>query len=54
MRFVSARADAAPSLVMAEGRRGGRPGLIVEPPLVLQDAQGKESGEVRRIYHREE
>lgn len=54
MRFVSARADAAPSLVLAEGRRGGRPGLIVEPPLILQDAEGRESGEVRRIYRREE
>ena len=28
-------------------------GLAVEPPLVLQDADGKESGEVRRIYRRE-
>ena len=54
LRFVSARAEAAPSLVLVEARRGGRPGLVVEPPLVLQDAQGKESGEVRRIYHREE
>ena len=54
MRFVSQRAESAPSLVLVEGRRGGRPGLIVEPPLILQDAEGRESGEVRRIYHREE
>ena len=54
LRFVSARAESAPNLVLAEGRRGGRPGLIVEPPLVLQDAEGRESGEVRRIYRREE
>ena len=54
LRFVSARAESAPNLVLAEGRRGGRPGLIVEPPLVLQDAEGRESAEVRRIYRREE
>ena len=54
LRFVSARAESAPSLALVEARRGGRPGLVVEPPLVLQEAQGKESGEVRRIYHREE
>ena len=53
LRFVSARAESAPSLVLVEARRGGRPGLAVEPPLVLQDADGKESGEVRRIYRRE-
>lgn len=54
LRFVSARAERAPSLVLVEGRRGGRPGLVLEPPLILQDAEGKESGEVRRIYRREE
>lgn len=53
LRFVSARAESAPSLVLVEGRRGGRPGLVIEPPLLLQDAEGKESAEVRRIYHRE-
>ena len=52
LRFVSARAESAPSLVLAEGRRGGRPGLVIEPPLVLQDAEGKESEEVRRIYRK--
>ena len=54
LRFVSPRAESAPSLVLVEGRRGGRPGLVLEPPLVLQDADGRESGEVRRIYRREE
>ena len=52
LRFVSQRAESAPSLVLAEGRRGGRPGLVIEPPLVLQDAEGKESAEVRRIYRK--
>ena len=54
LRFVSARAESAPCLVLVEARRGGRPGLVIEPPLLLQDAAGHESGEVRRIYRREE
>ena len=53
LRFVSQRAESAPSLVLAEGRRGGKPGLVIEPPLILTDAEGRESAEVRRIYHRE-
>ena len=52
LREVCPRPGAAPSLVLAEGLRGGKPGLTIEPPLVLQDADGKESGEVRRIYRR--
>ena len=52
LRLVCPRAESAPSLVLVEGRRGGRPGLTVEPPLLLQSADGTESEEVRRIYHR--
>lgn len=53
LRLVCARADSAPSLVLVEARRGGRPGLQIEPALMLTDAAGNESAEVRRIYHRE-
>jgi tRNA1(Val) A37 N6-methylase TrmN6 len=35
LRFAARAADAPPSLVLLEGRRGGRPGLTVEPPLPL-------------------
>ena len=52
LRMVTYRAERAPSLVLVEGRRGGRPGLTVEPPLILADADGGESAEYRRIYHR--
>ncbi len=52
LRMVSSRYDSAPSLVLAEGRRGGRPGLRIEPPLLLTDPDGAESAEFRRIYHR--
>ena len=53
LRLVSPTATRAPSLVLAEGRRGGKPGLTILPPLVLQDEDGADSPEIRRIYHME-
>ena len=52
LRMVQPRADAAPNLVLIEGRRGGRPGLEILPPLLLTQADGTDSEEVKRIYHR--
>lgn len=42
MRFVTRAADAAPSLVLLEARRGGKPGLNIEPPLVIGSETWKE------------
>ena len=39
LRFVHPRADAAPSLLLLEARRGGRSGLTVEPPLIVGSAE---------------
>ena len=52
LRLVCARAGAAPSLALIEGRRGGAPGLSIEPELLLEDETGAESAELRRIYQR--
>ena len=52
LRLVQHRASAAPSLVLAEGRRGGKPGVKIEPTLILSEEDGKETEEYRRIYHR--
>ncbi len=52
LRFVCPRPGAAPSLLLVEGRRGGRPGLQVEASLLLSGPDGGESAEYRRIYHR--
>lgn len=52
LRCVQQRAESAPSLVLVEGRRGGKPGLKIEPPLILSASDGSESAEYRRIYHR--
>ncbi len=53
LRFVCSRAESAPSLLLLEARRGGRPGLTVEPPLILRDPDGGDSAELRRIYKRD-
>ena len=52
LRPVCQRPERAPSLILAEGRRGGKPGLSLEAPLILTGAGGEESEEFRRIYHR--
>ena len=51
LRLVCDRAESAPSLALVESRRGGRPGLSVEPCLLLRSADGTPSEEQRRIYH---
>lgn len=52
LRFVCSKPGAAPSLVLAEGCRGGRPGLTVEPPLLLRQADGSPTAELDAIYFR--
>jgi len=53
LRLVCHKPGSEPNLVLAEGRRGGKPGLKIEPSLILRNPDGSESAEVRRIYHRE-
>lgn len=52
LRMVCRTAETAPSLVLVEGRRGGKPGLTIEPPLALYAPDGGDSTEIREIYHR--
>lgn len=52
LRLVQHNSAAAPSLVLAEGRRGGKPGLTVEPPLVLHRLDGSDTEELEKIYFR--
>lgn len=53
LRFAASGPEKAPSLVLAEARRGGRPGLTVEPPLILETPDGAPTAELDRIYFRE-
>ena len=52
LRFVHSRAADPPSLFLAEGCRGGRPGITVEPPLILQNGNGTPTAELNAIYFR--
>ena len=52
LREVQYRIGRAPSLVLIEGRRGGRKGLIIESPLILTNDDGTETEEVLEIYRR--
>ena len=51
LRLVENRAGAKPSLVLVEAKRGGKPGLSIEPPLILTEADGAPTEEYKRIYH---
>ena len=52
LRFVCKTAADAPSLLLLEGRRGGKPGLTIEPPLILQNPDGTPTSELDAIYFR--
>lgn len=54
LRLVQYRTGHAPNLVLVEARRGGKPGLDIEKPLILTDGSGADSDEIRQIYHRGE
>ncbi len=50
LRLVCKRVDAAPWLVMVEGRRCGNVGLTIEPNLYVEDENGNFSPEMIKIY----
>lgn len=52
LRTISYSAFKAPSLVLVEGKRGGKKGLKIEAPLILTGSGGSDSDEVQRIYKR--
>lgn len=52
LRFVQQRADTKPWLVLIEGKKGAKPGLIMEPPLIVEGSSGGYSAEMRAIYNK--
>lgn len=51
LRFVQQRSDKKPKLFLIEGRRGGnRGGLIVEKTLLIEEAPGVLTEEMKEIY----
>lgn len=54
IRLVRHRPDSDVSLVLIEARKDAKPGLIWRKDLFLQNADGSESEDFRRIYHHQE
>ncbi len=54
LRTVSHSAEKEPSLILVEARRGAAAGLRIMPPLFICGDDGRESDEIKRIYHRED
>ena len=53
LQLIQANVAATPRILLLECRKGGHPGLQVEPTLLLQNADGRESQAVRAAYFRE-
>lgn len=49
LRMVQQSAKDAPWLLLVEGKRGGRPGIKIEPPLIMKENDAP-SAEMARIY----
>ena len=49
LRFIHHNALSAASVVLAEGRKDGKPGLRIDAPFLLHDEDGRESREYRKI-----
>ena len=54
IRMVCAKAERAPYLVLVEAMKNARPTLTWLPPLIVYHADGSETEELKRIYHRNE
>lgn len=52
IRLVCAHVDKPPYLVMVEAMKNAKPQLLWMPPLVVYHADGTETEEIMRIYHR--
>lgn len=50
LRLVHPMEDKEPTMLLVEGVRGGNSGMTVEPPLILYEAPGIYSREVRENY----
>lgn len=53
LRLVQNTTRSAPSLLLLECRRGGKTGLIVEPPFLMTNEDGAPSGELDAVYFRD-
>lgn len=52
MRVVYPKKNKAPNLVLIEAKKGAKAGLIIKEPLILNNDDGSETDELKRIYCR--
>ena len=50
LRFVSDKEGEEPFLFLVEGKKGAKPFLRVEPPLVIKNSESKFSAEMLQVY----
>lgn len=53
LQMVQLKAETAPILVLLECRKGGKTGLTIAPPLILQNPDGGETDAIRTAYFRD-
>lgn len=51
LRVVYPYVDREPNMVLIEGRRGGKPGMKVLPPLIIMHEDGIYTDEVAKLYN---
>ena len=54
LRIVYPKKNKAPNLVLIEAKKGAKPGLIIQEPLILNNDDGSETDELKRIYCRKQ
>ncbi len=54
LRLICKHPEAAPTLVLIDARRGGKPGLSIETPLILYTHDGSPTAELDTIYFRQQ
>lgn len=52
MRLVRSSREKSPYLVLLESRKDGGVSMTIEPDLIIRNADGTETDEIKRIYHR--
>lgn len=50
MKLVYPYTDRKPNMVLIEGLRGGKSGMVVEKPLIVYKEEGKYTDEIYNIY----
>lgn len=52
LRVVYPKRSKDPNLILIEAKKGAKPGLIIESPLILNNEDGTETDELKVIYNR--